>query len=127
MERSSDTKAPVEAEEGTLRRKKTHNHRTMAKVIWVGTIEVSYSDQENPSKRENAFTVVTTWADSMEEFRQKCEMMVGNYGWKLLGVAEANPVLENAEYSERVTDQLERTRVNPNAIIYGTFFTYPTM
>jgi hypothetical protein len=99
----------------------------MAKVIWVGTIEISYPDQENSDKRKNAFTVVTTWASSAEEFRQKCELMLSSYGWTLLEVAKANPAPENYEYNEEVAEQLERTRVNPNAIIYGTFYTYPVM
>jgi len=100
---------------------------TMAKVIWVGTIEISYLDHEDSDKRKNAFTVVTTWARSAEEFRQKCELMLESYGWKLLEVDRANPAPENYDYNEEVADQLERTRVNPNAIIYGTFYTYPVM
>lgn len=99
----------------------------MAKEIWVGTIEISYIDHEDANKQKNAFTVVTTWAGSTEEFRQKCELMLENYGWKLLGIERANPAPHNSDYNEAVADQLERTRVNPNAIIYGTFFTYPVM
>jgi hypothetical protein len=99
----------------------------MAKVIWVGTIEISYIDPENSDKRNNAFTVVTTWASNAEEFRRKCERMLESYGWTLLGIERANPVLENYGYNNEVADQLERTRVNPNAIIYGTFHTYPVM
>ena len=99
----------------------------MAKVIWVGTIEISFLDHEDSQKRKNAFTVVTTWASNADEFRQKCELMLESHGWKLLGVERANPALEKYDYNERVADQLERTSVNPNAIIYGTFFTYPVM
>ena len=32
-----------------------------------------------------------------------------------------------AKFSEEVEDMLERTRDNPNAIIYGTFYSYPVM
>jgi hypothetical protein len=98
----------------------------MAKVIWVGTIEISYLDHEGSDKRKNAFTVVTTWAGGAEEYRRKCELMLESYGWKLLGIEQANPA-ENYDYDEEVADQLERTRVNPNAVIYGTFYTYPVM
>jgi hypothetical protein len=100
---------------------------TMAKVIWVGTIEISYLDHEDSDKRKNAFTVVTTWASSVEEFRRKCELLLESYGWKLLGIDRANPAAENYDYNEEVADQLEKARVNPNAIIYGTFYTYPVM
>lgn len=99
----------------------------MAKEIWVGTIEISYFDPEASGIRKNAFTVVTTWASSAEEFRQKCDLMLESYGWKLLGIDKANPAPENYEYNDEIADQLERTRVNPNAIIYGTFYTYPVM
>jgi hypothetical protein len=44
------------------------------------TIEISYLDHEDSDKRKNAFTVVTTWANSAEEFRQKCELMLESYG-----------------------------------------------
>jgi hypothetical protein len=100
---------------------------TMAKVIWVGTIEISYLDNEDSDKRKNAFTVVTTWASSAEEFRRKCELMLESHGWKLLGIDRTNPAPENYDYNEEVADRLEGTRVNPNAIIYSTFYTYPVM
>jgi hypothetical protein len=100
---------------------------TMSKIIWVGTIEICYLDHEDSDKRKHAFTVVTTWANNPEEFRQKCELMLESYGWKLLDIDRVNPAQENYEYNNEVADQLERTRVNPNAIIYGTFHTYPLM
>ena len=53
--------------------------------------------------------------------------MLESYGWKLLDVERANPVPEAGEFSEEVEDMLERTRNNPNAIIYGTFYSYPVM
>jgi hypothetical protein len=51
--------------------------------------------------------------------------MLESYGWKLLDVEGANPVPEAGDFSEEVEDMLERTRNNPNAIIYGTFYSYP--
>jgi hypothetical protein len=95
--------------------------------IWIGTIEISWSGEKTPEVFQPAFTVVTTWAASPEEFREKCARMLTNYGWKLLGVERANPVLESGEFGAEVEDMLERTRNNPNAIIYGTFYTYPVM
>jgi hypothetical protein len=96
-------------------------------VIWIGTIEISWSDEKLPDVFRPAFTLVTTWAANAEQFRDNCKRMLESYGWKLLGVEQANPVPENAEFSEEVEDMLERTRTNPNAIIYGTFHTYPVM
>ncbi|PYT96252.1 MAG: hypothetical protein DMG36_00755 [Acidobacteria bacterium] len=95
--------------------------------IWIGTIEISWSDEKTPTVFRPAFTVVTTWATSPEEFREKCVRMLESYGWKLLDVERANPVPKDGEFSEEVEDMLERTRTNPNAIIYGTFYSYPVM
>jgi hypothetical protein len=95
--------------------------------IWVGTIEISWSDEKTPNVFRPAFTTVTTWATNPEEFREKCIQMLTSYGWKLLGVERANPVLDDGEFSEEVEDMLERTRSNPNSIIYGTFHSYPVM
>ena len=53
--------------------------------------------------------------------------MLESYGWKLLGVDRANPAPEEGDFSEEVEDMLERIRGNPNAIIYGTFHSYPVM
>ncbi len=53
--------------------------------------------------------------------------MLESYGWKLLGIDRANPVSDDDDFGKEVEDMLERTKSNPNAIIYGTFHTYPTM
>jgi hypothetical protein len=95
--------------------------------IWIGTIEISWSDEKTPTVFQPAFSVVTTWAASAEEFREKCVRMLTGYGWKLLGVERANPVAQSGEFSEEVEDMLKRTRNNPNAIIYGRFYSYPVM
>lgn len=43
-----------------------------------------------------------------KKFRQKCELMLESYGWKLLDIDRANPAPENYDYNEEVADQLER-------------------
>ena len=54
-------------------------------------------------------------------------IMLESYGWKSLDIDKASPARDNYDYNEEVADQLERTRANPNAIIYGTFYTYPVI
>ena len=93
----------------------------------MGTVEISYFDWDKPNVPKNAFTVITTWANTIEEFEEKCKKMLESYGWALLGVERANPAPADYEYSEEISDMLERTRVNPNAIIYGKFYSYPVM
>jgi hypothetical protein len=99
----------------------------MPSEVWIGTIEISYFHPDNPTTRRNAFTNVTTWASNAEEFAAKCNRMLTTYGWQLIGIERANPVRPDAEHNDAVTDMLERTRSNSNAIIYGTFNSYPVM
>lgn len=95
--------------------------------VWIGTIEISWAREETPNVFQPAFTVVTTWAASAEEFRKKCIQMLESYGWRLLGAEGAGAVPEDRAFSEEVEDMLERTKGNPNAIIYGTFYSYLVM
>ena len=96
----------------------------MLPQIWLGTVEVYFANPETPNDWKPAFTNVTTWACNSDEFRQKCIQMLESYGWKLLRIERAAPVSEDDEFTEVVEDMLERTKSNPDAIIYGTFHTY---
>lgn len=93
--------------------------------LWIGTIELSYCSARSPSVRKKAFTVVTTWARSAEEFAEKCGRMLEEGGWCLLGVEKAVPVAMVQELSEEAKEMIERTRADRDAVIHGTFYTYP--
>ena len=97
----------------------------MRKRVWFGIVEVEYVTEEAPDSLKRAFTTVTTWATSDREFSRKCKEMLEHYGWRLLGVEEAQPVRKNQKLSGDVEEMLQRTRANPSAVIYGTFHTYP--
>ena len=112
---------------GMIVKEWTKKHAAIASEVWIGTVEISYLDSDKPDTRKNAFTVVTTWACNAEEFAEKCKRMLESYGWNLLGVEKSNPASVAHGYSDEVTDMLERTRVNPKAVIYETFHTYPVM
>jgi len=53
--------------------------------------------------------------------------MLESYGWNLFGVEKSNPVSPGHDHNDEVAEMLEGARGNPNAIIYGTFHTYPVM
>jgi hypothetical protein len=95
--------------------------------IWIGVVEISYTEANAPTVLKPAFTVITTWASNSEEFHEKCIRMLESYGWGLIGVDQANPVIDGGSYGEEVEEMVEGTRNNPNAIIYGTLHTYPVM
>ena len=69
---------------------------------------------------------VTTWGGSKEAVTSKIREYLKSTGWHLVSIEEANVIEEDAEYGDVVSDMIERTRDNPNAIILGTFHTYKT-
>lgn len=97
----------------------------MKREIWIGLVELRYARQEAPQERKWAFTNVTTWAGSSQEFLQKAKEMVEHYGWEFLGVEEARPVDQNLVYSAELAHMIERARDNPNVVLYGTFHVHP--
>lgn len=96
----------------------------MKREIWIGTVELKYSAAETPDKVKRAFTTITTWASSYEEFSRKSKEMLDHYGWELLGVEEAAPLVEGLEFDPEVENMLQKTRENRGAVVYGTFHTY---
>jgi hypothetical protein len=46
--------------------------------------------------------------------------------WHLVSIDEANSIEEDSGYGVGVTEMINSTRNNPNAIILGTFHTYKT-
>ena len=75
--------------------------------IWIGTVEIYWANENAPTVFKPAFTVIPTWANNAEEFRDKCIQMLESYGWKLIEIDRANPLPENATFSEEVEDMLE--------------------
>jgi hypothetical protein len=96
-------------------------------AIWLGTIEISWPHGNGPNRLRPAFTNVTTWASRQDESRDKCIHRLESYGWKLLDIERCNPISEDGDFSEEIEDMIERTRTNPKAIVYGTFYSYPVM
>jgi hypothetical protein len=96
----------------------------MDSEIWMGTVEINVAGPESPGGMKRAFTVITMWAGSYDEFARKCRLMLESHGWKLLSVERASPVPDDRIFSNDVEDMLERTRENRDAIIFGTFHSY---
>ena len=68
-----------------------------------------------------------TWANDLEGFRQKAEVIAAELEMYVAGVEGAEPLTERAQkntLSEEIDDMMLRAESNPNAIIYGTFHQY---
>jgi hypothetical protein len=95
--------------------------------VWRLVIELSVPPGDMSSGRSHEFMNVITWADCCESAKKKITEYLQEFRWQVIGVEDAHVISEDEEYSsEEMSDMISRTRVNPDAIILGTFHTYPT-
>ncbi|MGE0405550.1 MAG: hypothetical protein AB7O65_04555 [Candidatus Korobacteraceae bacterium] len=75
-----------------------------------------------------AFTNVITWACDPGEFFKKAETIAATLDLYVIGVEDEEPLIERTKkftLSEELEEMAQRAQSNPNAILYGTFHTYP--
>jgi len=103
--------------------------------VWMVCVEVIVPaetvDKIQPTEHkgpasEIGFMSFTTLAESQEMAEAKIRECVESYGWHLISMENAHVVSDDRQYGEVELDQIARTRMNPNAVIYGTFHTYKT-
>lgn len=93
--------------------------------LWIGLVELR---PLRKGHRNPAFTNILTWASDSESFRAKAETIAAELDMYVIGVENEEPLdarRERSKLTEEVEDMLSRASSNPNAIIYGTFHTFP--
>ena len=88
--------------------------------------EIVGDSKDSATGSEIGFMNITTWANSPESAGEKIRRYLESFGWHLVSVEKADVIDEDSQYGEDVSDMIERTRPNPNAIILGKFHTYKT-
>jgi hypothetical protein len=73
-----------------------------------------------------AFTNVVAWATEESDYRATLASVFDGYGWTVLGVENLKPIDEATDFSEEISEIVERARTFPKACIFGTFYYYPS-
>jgi hypothetical protein len=94
--------------------------------MWLILTEIIGDSKGSSSDSEIGFMNITTWAESQEIAGEKIRRYLASCGWHLVSVEKADVIDEELQYGEDVSEMIERTRPNPNAIILGSFHTYKT-
>ena len=95
--------------------------------LWIGIVELKPLNREGYGAA-GAFTNIITLACSATEFRQKAETIAATLNLYVIGIQGEEPLAERtkkATLSEDIEEMILRAESNPNAIVYGTFHTYP--
>ena len=94
------------------------------KELWLGLVEVIIEPDD--SENTKGFMNIVTWAETDAQFEEQVNRCFHTYGWFLIGVEECAPIRVGYGYGEEVAEMIERARVNPLAVLYGTFHRYPS-
>ena len=95
--------------------------------LWIGVVELKPLDRKVYGVA-GAFTNIVIWACDAEGFREKAETIAATIQMYVAGVEGAEPLIKRTEkrlLTEEIDDMVVRAESNPNAIVYGTFHTYP--
>ena len=95
--------------------------------LWIGLVELKPLNHQVDAEA-GAFTHIVTWTTDPEGFRKKVQAVAKTIEFYLFAVEWAEPVaerLKRVSLSEEIDDMVMRAESNPNAIIWGTFYTYP--
>jgi hypothetical protein len=96
--------------------------------LWKGLVELRrLPNSDLLHDVGGAFTYIVTWASDGVEFREKAECLADSLALYVFGVEHEHPVADDMDspVSEEIADLIQRAESNPNAILYGTFHTYP--
>jgi len=93
--------------------------------LWIVTTEIALRPGDLVSGDTKAFTNVVTWADSSTIAEEKVSCCLESYGWHVISIEDSHPVDDyDRIYEEDIAEIIDQARVNPDAIIYGTMFSY---
>jgi hypothetical protein len=95
--------------------------------LWIGVVEMKPLDRRAYGAA-GAFTNIVTWANDLESFRRKAEIIAETIQMYVAEVDNAEPLAArggSTTLSEEIDDMVRRAETNPNAIVWGTFHRYP--
>jgi hypothetical protein len=93
--------------------------------LWSGVVELKPLNRAEYGAA-GAFTNIVTWARDAQEFRTKADAIAATLSMYVAQVENVEPVGKSSDgWHEEFEDMVRRAETNPNAIIYGTFHTYP--
>jgi hypothetical protein len=95
--------------------------------LWIGLVELKPLDRKAYGAA-GAFTNIVTWANNLESFRRKAEVIAETIEMYVADIDGAEPLAARGtkfSITEDIDDMVSRAESNPNAIVYGTFHRYP--
>jgi hypothetical protein len=93
--------------------------------LWIGLVEV-LTEPSVGDGNTRAYTNVITWASTVSDYADSVTNVFTEYGWTVLGIENERPIDGETDFSDEITEIIERAQQNPKACIYATFHYYPS-
>ncbi len=95
------------------------------KQLWIGVVEV-LTEADALDGDTRAFTNVVAWAETASDYAKQVEIVFEEYGRTVLGFERVRPIDHVEEFDLEITEIIEQAKGNPQACIFGTFYSYPS-
>ena len=93
--------------------------------LWIGLVEV-LTEPSVGDGNTRAFTNVVTWASTVSDYVDSVTKVFTEYGWSVLGTENERPVASETDFSDEISEIIERAQQIPKACIFATFHYYPS-
>jgi hypothetical protein len=93
--------------------------------LWIGKVELrKLPGSSYLHGAVGAFVNLVTWARDSAEFRDKAGVLADRLDLFVVGIEGEEPVVNRVGINEEIAEMIRRAETNPEAAIYGTFYTY---
>ena len=93
-------------------------------TLWIVTCEMSVGPGDLKSGDTLAYANVVTWGEGSEEAIERVKTCSAKYKWIVLGIEKTKPADQGTDYGDELNDLIDQATGNPDAILYGTFYSY---
>jgi hypothetical protein len=94
------------------------------KKLWKGLCDVRVPRKFLDNGNVLAFVWVITWAENEAAFAKKARALWESHDGELLAYDELEAIEPDSDHSE-LNDLIDEARDNPEAVLFGTFHSYP--
>jgi len=94
--------------------------------LWIGLVELKPLDRRE-FEFAGAYTNIVAWADSPVSFNGKTNVIAKRLNMFVASIDDAEPLSARAgTATEEVDDLVRQAESDPEAIVFGTFDSYPS-
>jgi len=102
------------------------NDGMKTELLWRIVAEIQMPKDDARDGYNHGFMNVVTWATTSEQAVSKLKSYIQSFDWNLMSVDPVEQITSTDGFGDDLFEMVIRAEENKNAIILGTFHSYPT-